>query len=55
MQQRFAIAGARNAKHVIDNAKAAQVKLSPDELQEIDAIGRIVTSHQDDSPVMWNW
>jgi aryl-alcohol dehydrogenase-like predicted oxidoreductase len=53
--QTNAIAGARTAKHVIDNAKAAEVKLSQDELQEINAIGNIVTSHQDDSPVMWNW
>ncbi len=53
--QTNAIAGARTAKHVIDNAKAASVKLSQDELQEIDAIGNIVTSHHDDSPVMWNW
>ncbi|MEA5598935.1 aldo/keto reductase [Rivularia sp. UHCC 0363] len=53
--QSNAIAGARTAKHVIDNAKAAEVKLTQDELQEIDAIGSIVTSHQDDSPVMWNW
>jgi aryl-alcohol dehydrogenase-like predicted oxidoreductase len=50
-----AIAGARTAQHVIDNAKATQVKLGQDELEEIDAIGSIVTSHQDDSPVMWNW
>ena len=53
--QSNAIAGARTAKHVIDNAKAAEVKLSQEELQEIDAIGNIVTSHHDDSPVMWDW
>ena len=53
--QTNAIAGARTAKHVIDNAKAAEVKLSQEELQEIDAIGNIVTSHHDDSPVMWDW
>jgi aryl-alcohol dehydrogenase-like predicted oxidoreductase len=36
-------------------AKAADVKLSGDELKEIDAIGRLVTDHLDDNPVMWNW
>jgi len=50
-----AIAGARSAEHIIANAKAAEVKLSQDELQEIEAIGRIVTSHQDNNPVMWNF
>ncbi|MGB3642553.1 MAG: aldo/keto reductase, partial [Rivularia sp. (in: cyanobacteria)] len=53
--QTNAIAGARTAKHVIDNVKAVEVKLSQDELKQIDAIGKIVTSHHDDSPVMWNW
>ena len=53
--QSNAIAGARNFQQVISNAKAATVKLSQDELQEIDAIGRIVTSYQDDNPVMWKW
>jgi len=37
------------------NALAADIQLSADELQEIDAIGRIVTEHLDDNPVMWNW
>jgi aryl-alcohol dehydrogenase-like predicted oxidoreductase len=53
--QAQAIAGARNSEQAIANAKAADVKLSEDELQEIDAIGRIVTDHLDDSSVMWNW
>ncbi|MBW4448336.1 MAG: aldo/keto reductase [Spirirestis rafaelensis WJT71-NPBG6] len=53
--QAQAIAGARNSEQAIGNAKAAEVKLSEDELQEIDAIGRIVTDHLDDSSVMWNW
>ncbi|MBD1836699.1 aldo/keto reductase [Coleofasciculus sp. FACHB-64] len=53
--QTNAIAGARNTQQVIDNAKAGDIKLSTDELQEIDAIGRIVTARLDDSPVMWNW
>ncbi|MBD2083951.1 aldo/keto reductase [Trichocoleus sp. ST-U3] len=53
--QTNAIAGARNTQQVVDNAKAGDIKLSTDELQEIDAIGRIVTDHLDDSPIMWNW
>ncbi|HEY9604298.1 MAG TPA: aldo/keto reductase [Allocoleopsis sp.] len=53
--QANAIVGARNAEQAGSNAKAAAVKLSADELQEIDAIGRIVTDRLDDNPVMWEW
>lgn len=53
--QTNAIAGARNAEQAAANAKAADVDLSADELAEIDTIGRIVTDHLDDSPVMWEW
>ncbi|MGQ4646513.1 aldo/keto reductase [Lyngbya aestuarii] len=53
--QANAIAGARNVEQATQNAQAAEVKLSEDELQEIDAIGRIVTDHLDDNPLMWNW
>lgn len=53
--QTNAIAGARNAEQAIANAKAAEVQLSAEELSEIDAIGRSVTDHLDDNPVMWNW
>jgi myo-inositol catabolism protein IolS len=53
--QANAIAGARNSSQAIANAKSVDVKLSKDELQEIDAIGRIVTDHLDDNSVMWNW
>jgi len=53
--QTNAIVGARNAEQSSQNAKAADVTLSPDELQEIDAIGRHVTNHLDDNPVMWDW
>ncbi|GAX40983.1 aldo/keto reductase [Tolypothrix sp. NIES-4075] len=52
--QANAIAGARHFSQAIANAKAADVKLSEEELQEIDAIGRIVTDHLDDSSIMWN-
>ena len=53
--QANAIAGARNEQQAIDNAKAGDINLSADDVQEIDAIGRIVTDHLDDNPVMWNW
>ncbi len=50
-----AIAGARNAEQVLDNAKAAEVSLSAADLAEIDGIGRTVTDHLDDNPVMWQF
>jgi myo-inositol catabolism protein IolS len=53
--QTNAIAGARNAKQAVANAKADAIQLSPEELQEIDAIGRIVTDPLDDNPVMWEF
>jgi aryl-alcohol dehydrogenase-like predicted oxidoreductase len=53
--QTNAIAGVRNAEQATQNAKAADVKLSADELQEIDAIGKLVTDHLDNNPVMWDW
>jgi aryl-alcohol dehydrogenase-like predicted oxidoreductase len=52
--QTNAIVGARNAEQATANAKAADIQLSPEELQEIDTIGRIVTDHLDENPVMWN-
>ncbi|MER3493318.1 MAG: aldo/keto reductase, partial [Mastigocladus sp. ERB_26_2] len=53
--QTQAIAGARYPEQAQDNAKAAAIQLSEAELQQIDAIGRIVTDHLDDNPVMWSW
>ncbi|OUL31574.1 aldo/keto reductase [Nostoc sp. 106C] len=53
--QTNAIAGARYPQQAKDNALAAEVKLSAAELAEIDAIGRIVTAHLDESLVMWEW
>ncbi|MFB2772336.1 aldo/keto reductase [Pelatocladus sp. BLCC-F211] len=53
--QTQAIAGARYPEQAKDNAKAASIQLSEAELQQIDAIGRIVTDHLDDSPIMWSW
>ncbi len=53
--QTNAIAGARNTEQAVGNASAADVDLSADELTEIDAIGRLVTEHLDENPVMWDW
>jgi myo-inositol catabolism protein IolS len=53
--QANAIMGARNAEQSVENAKAGDIHLTPEELTEIDAIGRIVTDHLDDNPLMWNW
>ena len=53
--QTNAIVGARNTEQAVNNALAANIELSTDELQEIDAIGRTVTEHLDDNPVMWNF
>jgi aryl-alcohol dehydrogenase-like predicted oxidoreductase len=50
-----AIAGARNAYQAVQNAAAVKIQLSEDELSELDAIGRTVTDHLDDNPVMWNF
>lgn len=53
--QANAIAGARNPQQAIDNAKAADVRLSEEDLKEIDAIGRFVTDPLDENPVMWDF
>lgn len=41
-------------EQALDNVLAAKIKLSAAQLAEIDAIGRIVTAHLDNSPIMWN-
>jgi aryl-alcohol dehydrogenase-like predicted oxidoreductase len=54
--QANAIAGARNAEQSVQNAQAADVKLSAEDLKEIDAIARIVTDPlANEGPVMWSW
>ncbi|HEY9807972.1 MAG TPA: aldo/keto reductase [Halomicronema sp.] len=53
--QANAIVGARNAEQAISNAEAGNVKLSAEDLAEIDTIGRTVTDHLDDEPVMWDF
>jgi myo-inositol catabolism protein IolS len=50
-----AIAGARNPGQAVQNASAARVQLSTEELQAMDEISRSVTDHLDDNPVMWKW
>ncbi len=51
----FAIAGARSAEQAAGNAAAADIRLSEDDLEVMDAIGRTVTDHLDDNPVMWKF
>lgn len=49
-----AIVGARNAEQVQDNAKAAELQIAPEDLAEIDRIGRTVTdSLPDEKNNMW--
>lgn len=51
----FAIAGARKASQSAENAAAADIRLSGDDLKAMDAIGRTVTDHLDDNPMLWNF
>ncbi|MGM3307511.1 aldo/keto reductase [Anabaena sp. WFMT] len=53
--QTNAIVGARYPEQAIANAQAVEIKLSAEEIAEIDRIGSIVTDHLDDQSVMWNW
>jgi aryl-alcohol dehydrogenase-like predicted oxidoreductase len=50
-----AIAGARSAEQVLENAKAAEVRLSAPDLARMDEIGRSVTDPLDDNPVQWKF
>ena len=50
-----AIAGARNAEQVKQNAGAADISLTEEDLQEMDGISKTVTDHIDDNPVLWNF
>ena len=53
--QTNAITGARHAKQIEENAIAAQVKISPEDLAEIDAIGRTVTDPLENESLMWEF
>jgi len=48
-----AIAGARNAEQATQNAAAGSVRLTEEDLAAMDRIGRTVTDHLDDNPVLW--
>lgn len=50
-----AIAGARSAEQVTQNAAAGEIKLSSEDMSQMDAIGQMVTDHIDDDPMMWNF
>ena len=50
-----AIAGARNAEQAAQNAAAAEITLTADEMARLDEIGRQVTDHMDNDPMMWNF
>jgi myo-inositol catabolism protein IolS len=50
-----AIAGARNPVQSVQNAAAARIRLSAEELQTLDEISDSVTRHLDDNPVLWKW
>ncbi|MGF1512602.1 MAG: aldo/keto reductase [Elainellaceae cyanobacterium] len=53
--QTSAIVGARNGSQAVQNAQAAEVSLSDDDVAAIDRIGRQVTDHLDQNPVMWDF
>ena len=50
-----AIAGARNAAQATQNAAAGNVRLSEEDLNAMDRIGRTVTDPIDDRQVLWQW
>jgi aryl-alcohol dehydrogenase-like predicted oxidoreductase len=50
-----AIAGARSEDQAVQNAAAASISLSDEELARLDEIGRLVTDSLDDDPMMWNF
>ena len=50
-----AIAGARNAAQITENAAAMGIRLTQNDLAGMDVISRMVTDHLDDNPVMWDF
>jgi len=50
-----AIAGARSVEQASENAAAADVRLSLEDLTAMDEIGQLVTDQLDDRPVMWQF
>lgn len=53
--QTTVIVGVRNAVQAQENAKAADIRLSAQDLADIDAISRTVTDYVDPDPVMWTF
>lgn len=53
--QTNAIVGVRNAAQAQQNSKAGDLKISPEDLATIDQIGRTVTDHLDNHPIMWDF
>ena len=51
----YAVAGARNADQVAQNARASEISLSEKDLERLDEIGRLVTNYLDENPVMWSF
>lgn len=47
------ISGVRNEQQILENIKAIEVKISPEDLNKIDQISQTVTSHLDSNPVLW--
>jgi myo-inositol catabolism protein IolS len=50
-----AIAGARNAAQIRESAAAGDLALDAVVMAELDRIGRKVTDHLDDNPVLWDF
>jgi aryl-alcohol dehydrogenase-like predicted oxidoreductase len=50
-----AIAGARNAGQVLENARAGEVRLSAPDLARMDEIGRRVTDPLDENSTLWKF
>jgi myo-inositol catabolism protein IolS len=50
-----AIAGARNAEQVLENAKTGEVRLSAPDLTRMDEIGRRVTDPLDKDAILWKF
>jgi myo-inositol catabolism protein IolS len=50
-----AIAGARNVEQASQNAVAANVHLSEEDLAAVNNIGKTVTDPLDDNPMLWSW
>lgn len=50
-----AIAGARRAEQIVQNAAAGEITISAGDMSQMDAIGKLVTDYMDNDPVMWNF